>query len=102
MSPSSYIHETQSQSRAFIFGLQVCKYYTTNRAIDIFEWGNSFKGKNVHQQIHFLKKSILNIFHDYISNKTIACNDKDPPWSHNEIRKMLSKKNKIFEQSVYN
>ena len=50
-----------------------------NRAIDIFDWGNSFKGKNVHEQVHFFNKTILNIFQIYIPNKTILCTDKDPP-----------------------
>ena len=60
-----------------------------NRAIDIFDWGNSFEGKNVHEQVHFINKTILNIFHNYIPNKTILCNDKDPPWFNNEIRNIL-------------
>ena len=64
-----------------------------NRAIEIFDWGNSFKGKNVHEQVHFFNKTIPNIFHNYIPNKTILCNDKDPPWFNDEIRKILTKKN---------
>ena len=27
-----------------------------NRAIDIFDWGNSFEVKNVHEQVHFFNK----------------------------------------------
>ena len=73
-----------------------------NCAIDIFDWGNSFKGKNVHEQVHFFNKTILNIFHNYIPNKTILCNDKDPPWFNNEIRKILTKKNEIFKQYIAN
>ena len=97
MSPSNCIRETQSQSRlssfvrTFNLGLQKCRY-SINCAIDIFDWGNSFKGKNVHEQVHFFNKTILNIFHNYIPNKTILCNDKDPPWFNNEIRKILTKK----------
>ena len=73
-----------------------------NRAIDIFDWGNSFEGKNVHEQVHFFNKTILNIFHNYIPNKTILCNDKDLPWFNNEIRNILTMKNKIFEQYIAN
>ena len=73
-----------------------------NRAIDIFDWGNSFEGKNVHEQVHFFSKTILNIFHNYIPNKTILCNDEDPPWFNNEIRNILTMKNKIFEQYIAN
>ena len=71
-----------------------------NRAIDIFDWDNSFEGKNVHEQVHFFNKTILNIFHNYIPNKTILCNDKDPPRFNNEIRNILTIKNKIFEQYI--
>ena len=63
-----------------------------NRAIDIFDWVNSFEGKNVHEQVHFFNKAVLNIFHNYIPNKAILCNDKDPPWFNNEIRKILTMK----------
>ena len=69
---------------------------TINRAIDIFDWGNSFEDKNVHEQVHFFNKRILNIFRNYVLNKTVLCNDKDPPWFNNEIRKVLTKKNEIF------
>ena len=61
-----------------------------NRAVDIFDWGNSFEGKNVHERVHFFNKTILNIFHNYIPNKIILCNDKDPRWFNNEIRKNTS------------
>ena len=73
-----------------------------NRAIDIFDWDNSFEGKNVPEQVHFFNKTILNIFHSCIPNKTILCNDKDPPLFNNEIRNILAMKNKIFEQYIAN
>ena len=73
-----------------------------NLTIDIFDWGNSFEGKNVHKQVHFFNKTILNIFDNYIPNKTILCNDKDPSWFNNEIRNIQTMKNKIFEQYIAN
>ena len=73
-----------------------------NRALEIFDWGNSLKGVNVHEQVHFFNKTILNIFHNYIPNKTILCNDKDPLWFNNDIRKILTKKNEIFKLYIAN
>ena len=73
-----------------------------NRVIDIFDWGNLFEGKNVYEQVHFFNKTIPNIFHNYIPNKTILCNDKDLSWLNNEIRKILTMKTKIFEQYIAN
>ena len=51
---------------------------SNNRAIAIFDWGISFEGKNVHKQVHFFNKTILNISHNYIPNKTIISSDRDP------------------------
>ena len=70
-----------------------------NRAIDIFGSGNSFEGKNNHEQVQTIKKT-LNNFHNYIFDKTINCNEKDSQWFNNAIRKILSKENKILEQHI--
>ena len=40
-----------------------------NRVINIFDQGNSFEGKNVHEKAHFFNKTILNIFQNYIPIK---------------------------------
>ena len=40
-----------------------------NRVIDIFDYGNSFEGKNVHEKAHFFNKTIMNIFQNYIPIK---------------------------------
>ena len=33
-----------------------------NREVDIFDWGNSFESENIHDQVYFFNKIILNIF----------------------------------------
>ena len=86
----------------FIWDYKNADIPSINRAIDIFDWGNLFKDKNIHEQVHFFDKTILNIFRNYIPNKTILCNNKDPSWFNTEIRKILSMKNKIFEQYIAN
>ena len=73
-----------------------------NRAIDIFNWGNSFKGKNVHQQVHFFNKTILSNFHYHIPNNTVIYNHNDSMWFNNKIRKMLTNKTETFVQCIYN
>ena len=73
-----------------------------NRTIEIFDCGNSFKSKNVHEKVLFFNNTILNIFHNHIPNKTILCNDKDPLWFNNDFRKILTKKNEIFKLYIAN
>ena len=36
--------------------------------------------KDVHQQVNILNSIILNVFTNYLSNKLITSDNKDPPW----------------------
>ena len=54
------------------------------------------QGKNVHQQVEIFNKTLLNIFHNYIPNKFIFCDDKDPPWINEEIKTLIHRKNSLY------
>ena len=41
----------------------------------------------------------MNVFSNYIPNKLITINDKDPPWMNDEIKKKI-KKRRIFYQQL--
>ena len=45
---------------------------------------------------------MLNIFHNFILNKNIICNDKDPPWFNNQIKTLIEKKNHLFKSYMAN
>ena len=81
----------QNMYERLIWDYKIADIQSINWAIDISHWGNSFEGKNLHEQVPFFNKTTLNIFHNYSLNKTILCNDKNPPWFNNEIRKILWK-----------
>ena len=67
-----------------------------NRDIELFDWDKSFEDTNVHNQVRVFNKTMLNIFHNFISNKNITCNDKNPPWLNDEIRQMINNENEIY------
>ena len=67
-----------------------------NRSIEIFDWPSLFSGKNVHEQVELFNKTLLNIFHNFIPNKIILCDDKDPPWINGEIKNLIKRKNWLF------
>ena len=54
-----------------------------NRTIETFNWEKVLENKNVNEQLYFFNKTMLNIFHNFIPNKKITCNDKDPPCFNN-------------------
>ena len=60
--------------------------------IEIFDWSYLFSGKNVHEQVGLFNKMLLNIFPNFIPNKIILCDDKDPPWMNDEIKKLIKRK----------
>ena len=49
-----------------------------NRTIETFNWEKLRENKNVNEQLYLFNKTMLNIFHNFIPNKNIICNDKDP------------------------
>ena len=51
-----------------------------NRAINAIDWEDVFANKTVESQVPELNDQFLNIYSNYIPNKTIFCDDKDLPW----------------------
>ena len=55
--------------------------------------------KNVHQQdqVQYLHEIIMNIFYNYLSNKCITIDDKEPPWMNDEIKNKINYRNTVKE-----
>ena len=68
-----------------------------NRSTESFDWSKLFSGKNVHEQVELFNKTLLNILHKFIPNKIIVCGDRDVPWMNDEIKKMIKRKNWLFQ-----
>ena len=49
-----------------------------NCTIETFSWEKLLEDKNVNDPLHLFNKTMFNIFHNFISNKNIICNDKIP------------------------
>ena len=45
---------------------------------------------------------MLNIFHNFIPNKNIICNEKGTPWFNNKIKTLIEKKNHLFKSYMAN
>ena len=54
-----------------------------NRTIIVIHWVALFENKTVESQVSKLNNLLLNIYSNYIPNKTVLC---DPPWMTNGIR----------------
>ena len=70
--------------------------YLIKHSIKGFDWSKSFSGKNVHE-VELFNKTLLNIFHNFIPSKFVACDDRDPPWMNDEIKKLIMRRNSLFQ-----
>ena len=63
-----------------------------NKAIKNFDWNKLFSSQDIHDQVNLFNTTILNIFRNFIPNKVILCDDKEPAWVSEEIRLLIKQK----------
>ena len=57
-------------------------------AINQVDWKFMFSYKNIHQQVNLFNKAI-NIFSNFIPNKLVTFDDKDPPWMTEKLKEKI-------------
>ena len=68
------------------------------KSLNSIDWDFVFSNKNVHQQAQYLNKVLMNVFTNYIPNKLITIDDKDPPWMNDEIRNKIKERDLFYQQ----
>ena len=60
------------------------------KAIKMIDWHFMLLNKNVHEQVSTFNTTLMNIFSNYIPNKYITVDDKDPPWMMEAIKNKIN------------
>ena len=63
-----------------------------------FHCGFVLSRKNVHQQVQYLNEILMKVFYNYIPNKRITIDNKDPPWMNDEIKIKINYRNTFYQQ----
>ena len=75
-------------------------------ALQNVDWHNLFANKTVHQQLNLLNDIILSVSINFVPNKVITCDDRDPPWINdnikNKIRYCLNKNYNTLQTTRFN
>ena len=50
--------------------------------------------------LKFLNDIIVNVFRNFVPNKYITCDDKDPVWMNENIKSKIKTKNKLYQVYV--
>ena len=64
------------------------------------KWDRLFDNKNVDSQVLILNNIILNVFRNFVPNKYVTCDDKDPVWIKEDIKSKIKAKNKLYQVHV--
>ena len=60
--------------------------------IELVNWNFLFLNKSVHEQVIIFNQTLINVFLNYMVNKLITVDDKDPPWMNESIKKKIMAK----------
>ena len=63
-------------------------------------WDRLLDNKNVDSQVLILNDIILNIFRNFVPNKYVTFDDKDPVWMNENIKLKIKAKNKLYQEYV--
>ena len=85
--PPVYIREVWDYSKANIENI--------NKVISNFNWTKTFENLSVDEKVELLNERLLNIYRNYITNKKMKCNYRQPPWMTDNIKKSLKERYKL-------
>ena len=61
------------------------------KAICCFNWERSFANKDANEMVDIFKETISKVLNNYIPHETIICDDQDPPWINNQVKREREK-----------
>ena len=61
----------------------------------MINWEAMFANKSVHDQVSIFNKTLINVFLNFIPNKTVVFDDKDLPWVNEILENKIKWKNEI-------
>ena len=70
------------------------------KALKLVNWDRLLENKNVDSQVIVLNDIILNIFRNFVPNKYVTFDGKDPVWMNENIKSKIEAKNKLYQEYV--
>ena len=72
------------------------------KALDSANWDRLFDDKDINTQVMTLNENIFTVFRNYVPNKYMTINDKDPVWINETIKSKIKTRNKLYKQYIEN
>ena len=65
-------------------------------------WERLFSNSDINTQVSILNETILNVFSNYMPNKYITIDDKDPAWMNESIKLKIKAKDNMCKKYIQN
>ena len=62
-----------------------------------FNWNKAFENLSIDAKVELLNETLLNIFRNYIPNKKIKYDYRQPPWMNDNIKRKLKQRTKLIK-----
>ena len=85
--PPKYVREIWDYSKADVQNIK--------KSIKDFNWRKTFESLSVDSKVDLLNERLLNIFWNYVTNKKIECDYRQPLWMTNSIKRSLKESFKL-------
>ena len=85
----TWIFTTPPLYQRLIWGFKKADSTNIRKVLDSVNWERLFDKKDLNSQVVTLNEIILNVFRNYVSNKDIAIDDKDPVWMNEIIKSKM-------------
>ena len=69
-------------------------------SVNKIDWAACFDGLNPTEMIEIFTNSLSEIFSEYIPNKIVKFDDRDPPWMKQELKTAIRRKHRIYAKFV--
>ena len=69
-----------------------------NAALNKVDWEFLFSNKSVNQQVIIFNRSVMNVFSNFVPNKFVTFNDREPPWMTSNIKDKINYRNNIYRE----
>ena len=69
-------------------------------ALENIDWQTIFAGLDVDDMKQLFTSKCFNILSQYIPNKIITCDDRDPPWMTGALKSAIKRKHRVYNKYV--
>ena len=79
-------------------------YKKADSEIDLVNWDRLFSNKDINTQVSILNETMcpINVFSNYVPNKCITIDGKNPAWMNETIKLKIKAKDNMYKNCIQN